>query len=334
MGATGYILRWSYYFFCPVEGWGKIRSQRERLPVFRRAMVFFFIILCPYMGCLFLIYDGRVEVGRDILLLWVIAQAVCCVPFSRWLVKAIVGKDLREIRKFVVALQEGDGPAPLFTDLPNQSEDEDDLVQLKRAANELSRVVSGYRIRAGECLLEARQGMSRYRQMANVDQLTGVYNRRAFDEELSARIKSVCEEDGVFYLLFLDLDDFKQVNDNHGHQAGDEILALMGTILREQTRGHDDFPFRYGGDEFGLILGEDSSKAAQKIARRIRNCFVENDYGSDVSIGGVRFTRQFMDEQGDARRVLCQRVDEALYMAKQSKGMRTTEEPGCVFFDS
>ncbi len=302
--------------------------------MFRRAILFFFIVLFPYIGCLALLFRGQADLGRDLLLLWIIAQGVCCVPFSRWLLKAVVVPDLREVRKFVLSLQDGDSPAPLFTDLPNQSEEEDDLVRLKRELNALSRVVAGYRARAGECISEARQNMLRYREMANVDQLTGVYNRRAFDQELAARIASACEDGEIFYLFFLDLDDFKQVNDTHGHQAGDEVLVAMGKALREQTRGSDDFPFRYGGDEFGLILVEDSREAAQKIVERIRNCFVENPYGVDVSIGGARFSREFMGKNQDIVRILCQRTDEALYLAKQSKGSRTREAPGCVLFDA
>ncbi|WP_462325313.1 GGDEF domain-containing protein [Desulfoplanes sp.] len=298
--------------------------------MFRRAILAFVLALCPYFGLLCLLYDGRMELGRDLLTLWLIAQIVLCVPLSRLIIRFVVAANLREVRTFVASLREGG--APLFTSLPNQTEEEDDLLLLKRALNALSRVVTNYRVSAGECLSAAKQDMSRYRELAHVDQLTGVYNRRAFDEELTARIAWADRPDRVFYLLFLDLDDFKRVNDTHGHPVGDELLASMGSILRECTRGNDDFPFRYGGDEFGLILVGGTRDTIQRIAERIRSRFAKNAYGVAVSVGGAMFSRSAGGKKGTYG--LCHRADEALYLAKQAKGVRGGDDSGVVLLDT
>lgn len=294
----------------------------------QKTVFVYFLTLLPGFGLLLFLHEGCTELGRDLLTLWLITQVVLCVPFCRIFIRLVVVPDLREIRAFVASLREGG--APLFTRLPNQTEDEDDLLLLKRALNALSRVVTGYRERAGECLTAARRDMSRYRELAYADQLTGVYNRRAFDQELTLRIARADRENRAFWLLFLDLDDFKRINDTHGHPAGDELLTFMGTILRECTRG-DDFPFRYGGDEFGLIFGGGSREDVQAVIRRIRSGFAHNPHGVDVSMGGVRYSRALAD---GGSRALCRRVDEALYLAKQSKDSRQGSDAGSVLFDS
>jgi diguanylate cyclase (GGDEF)-like protein len=304
------------------------RRIEEGIFLLQKTVFVYFLTLLPGFGLLLLLHEGSTELGRDLLTLWLITQVVLCVPFCRIFIRLAVVPDLREIRAFVASLREGG--APLFTRLPNQTEEEDDLLLLKRALNALSRVVIGYRERAGECLTVARRDMSRYRELAHVDQLTGVYNRRAFDQELTVRIARADRDNRVFWLVFLDLDDFKQVNDTHGHPAGDELLTFMGTILRECTRD-DDFPFRYGGDEFGLIFGGESREDVQAVIRRIRTGFAHNPHGVDVSMGGVRYSRALAD---GGSRALCRRVDKALYLAKQSKDSRQGSDAGSVLFDS
>ncbi|PIE68773.1 MAG: hypothetical protein CSA21_05770 [Deltaproteobacteria bacterium] len=298
--------------------------------MFRRTLFLVLLILCPYCGVLGLLYSGQAELARDLLTLLLVGQVILCVPFSKLFIRIVVVRDLREFRDFVVSMKKGG--SPLFAGLPNQTEEEDDLLLLKRALNSLSRVVTNYRMRSSECLSAARQDMSRYRELAEIDQLTGVYNRRAFDQELLCRIAWAEEDGGIFYLLFLDLDDFKVVNDTHGHQVGDEMLVRIGNILQSTTRD-GDFPFRYGGDEFGLILQMDERDAVQRIAARIRNHFVGNPYDVDVSIGGVCFSRGVFDKE-EAFQKLCRRADEALYMSKQSKHNRSKACSGCVLFDT
>jgi diguanylate cyclase (GGDEF)-like protein len=116
----------------------------------------------------------------------------------------------------------------------------------------------------------------------------------------------------------LDLDHFKAINDNYGHAAGDQVLADVGSILKQSIRSID-YPARYGGEEFVLVLAETSSDAAVDIAERIRSAVENRRLDADderlavtVSIG----VAQSRDEDRGPDEVLA-RVDQALYQAKR-----------------
>ena len=101
------------------------------------------------------------------------------------------------------------------------------------------------------------------------DQLTGVANRRHFDEQLESNFSAAHATGGCLSVIFCDLDHFKSINDTHGHQAGDVILSHVGRILRE-TVGQQGIAARYGGEEFAAILPAADRIAATEIAERIR----------------------------------------------------------------
>lgn len=103
----------------------------------------------------------------------------------------------------------------------------------------------------------------------NVDELTGVYNRRYFNEILAQEMHRARRYGTPVSLLILDLDDFKRVNDTFGHPAGDAVLRKVGRLLRESTRQPDSV-CRYGGDEFAVVLPQTSGSKAQAFAERIR----------------------------------------------------------------
>src|SRR5262249_53184105 len=107
------------------------------------------------------------------------------------------------------------------------------------------------------------------REMAMRDGLTGLYNRREmqrFLEEAAERYRRFGEKAA---LVLIDLDDFKSVNDTHGHQVGDDALRLMGRLLAEQVRP-EDMAARYGGEEFAVMVPALTIEAALEIAERLR----------------------------------------------------------------
>jgi diguanylate cyclase (GGDEF)-like protein len=103
----------------------------------------------------------------------------------------------------------------------------------------------------------------------NIDEVTGVYNRRYFGELLTHEVRRARRYGSPLSLLLVDLDDFKRVNDRWGHVEGDAMLRKTGRMLRESSR-HTDAVCRYGGDEFVLLLPETSSAEAYALAERIR----------------------------------------------------------------
>jgi len=109
----------------------------------------------------------------------------------------------------------------------------------------------------------------RLAQEALTDPLTGLPNRRAWDQALAERLAAAPDQPGRLCVAILDLDLFKRVNDAHGHPAGDEVLRATGRALREGLR-QDDFVARLGGDEFGLLLRVSDAASALRVVDRVR----------------------------------------------------------------
>ena len=107
-------------------------------------------------------------------------------------------------------------------------------------------------------------------RVAQTDGLTGIANRRAFDQALERAVRRARRTNEPLSLLLLDLDHFKSLNDTAGHQAGDEVLRQFAGILAQAARRPDDVAARYGGEEFALILPSTDQTGAVEVAQRIR----------------------------------------------------------------
>lgn len=118
------------------------------------------------------------------------------------------------------------------------------------------------------------------RQMAFIDGLTGVFNRRHFDERLDSEWRRAARNATPLSLILLDVDFFKRYNDQYGHQTGDDCLRRVAVCLKEAARRPADLVSRYGGEEFGLILPETDYEAAmlvaQELERRVRELGIEH----------------------------------------------------------
>ena len=154
---------------------------------------------------------------------------------------------------------------------------------------------------------------------ASYDELTGLLNRRAFETQLERAWENSTEHEKKSYLMFMDLDQFKVVNDTSGHTAGDQLLRAVSEILKDSVR-NDDIVGRLGGDEFAIILWECPTEVARRIAESIRQS-IENfrfhwdveTYRIGVSIGGLPID----PEVGDISE-LQQLADAACYAAKEA----------------
>ena len=164
--------------------------------------------------------------------------------------------------------------------------------------------------------IDLERQRQRYYMEALTDALTGVWNRQALREAFR-RLETRAADRQVF-LAMMDLDDFKRLNDTYGHYQGDRYLKALGQVLRE-TRTDRVNAFRFGGDEFCVLLYDCSREESEQICRRLQERFAAAEVHAScervsVSIGIARF------ESGEQPSHLLQRADTALYQAKQKKG--------------
>jgi diguanylate cyclase (GGDEF)-like protein len=155
--------------------------------------------------------------------------------------------------------------------------------------------------------------------LAITDSLTGLYNRKKLDDILADQFARFRRNHKPFAVLMLDLDNFKSINDNHGHVAGDEVLTDVAAILKQSVRNIDHVA-RYGGEEFVVVLVETALDAALDIAERIRSVVEIPRFGASnkqisvtVSLG-LAHSR----EGDDGPEKVLLRADHALYEAKRA----------------
>jgi len=158
------------------------------------------------------------------------------------------------------------------------------------------------------------------RFLADIDSLTGFYNRRKIEELLQSEIERAKRYSDPLSVVFIDIDNFKQINDTFGHRVGDEVLKRVADLIRREIR-KTDFAGRFGGEEFILILPETDPQRAVIVAERIRERIEKEDFGAGevtVSIGVTGLRRD--DDYGS----LFVRMDRAMYAAKR-KGKNRVE---------
>jgi diguanylate cyclase (GGDEF)-like protein len=151
--------------------------------------------------------------------------------------------------------------------------------------------------------------------VAVTDELTGLANRRCFDQMLRLEWQRAARTNTSLALLMIDVDNFKAFNDQHGHWKADEVLQAFGQILKSCSARAGDLAARYGGEEFAVILPNADTTSASMLAERIRQSMVERAQNVDsptVSIG-VASVRPRPDRNAAA---LIKAADNALYRAK------------------
>jgi diguanylate cyclase (GGDEF)-like protein len=192
----------------------------------------------------------------------------------------------------------------------------DDLTLLETLANHTA--VSLEHDRLEQAVGELTEDRNRLRHSASHDQLTGLANRALFTQQVEAAMD---RPDGRAVVLFLDLDDFKLVNDRFGHEIGDELLVAFTRRLRSCLRT-SDLPARLGGDEFAILLDRGDHERATRIAERIQLAFKEPFKLSTATLRLGASTGIALGEHGEttAAEVL-RNADVAMYAAKeQEKG--------------
>lgn len=189
--------------------------------------------------------------------------------------------------------------------------------------NEIDRVIANNNNLKGE-LATSQVMMDRQRSqieelktIVRIDSLTQVANRAFFDEKLSEMISLKQRYSEPFSLMMIDVDNFKEINDTHGHQVGDRTLKGLASKVRAMLR-KSDFLARYGGDEFALILVKTDLKTAAEVAWKIgatvrASRFLHGDVEMRITLSiGVAEARE-----GEPAESILKRADDALYRVKE-----------------
>ena len=165
-------------------------------------------------------------------------------------------------------------------------------------------------------LKNAREGLE---QLSDTDELTGLKNRRAFNNLLEAEFSKAVRYDRPLTLLMLDADDLKTVNDEFGHAVGDKLIIMIGRVIEESLR-KTDLLARYGGDEFVAILTETPLANAVEVAERIRTAVENTSFNSGgkrvastISIGLASYSKELKSSEE-----IMAEADQKLYQSKRN----------------
>ena len=169
-------------------------------------------------------------------------------------------------------------------------------------------------------ILRERDLRAELKRLSIRDGLTGLYNRRYFDENLQREaIRSFRQHYGLF-LLLVDVDNFKEYNDQFGHQKGDDLLKELARLMMLYSRDNVDSVYRYGGDEFAVIIPHAKHAQAMMVAKRLRSKFNTSDLGpASLSMGMSQLDGELNTLEHDLENLL-RIADQHLYMAKNNGG--------------
>ncbi|MEJ2589465.1 MAG: diguanylate cyclase [Deltaproteobacteria bacterium] len=246
----------------------------------------------------------------------------------------------------------GDGNALEFIETLKEQEGEPPVVVISRTKDELTatRVIQAgaadylpinviapevlYRavskaLQKAQLNTELKEATKKLTEMATVDDLTGLFNRRYAMEALAQEMERTRRYHTPLAICMMDLDHFKEVNDQHGHAAGDAVLSKIGEFLKEGKR-QSDIVCRYGGEEFLLILPNTERKGAIQLCERLRERVAEHHF--ELEGGTTRITisiglSQYNENTDQSLGELLKRADNALYRAKEAGRNRVTWVP-------
>jgi len=176
----------------------------------------------------------------------------------------------------------------------------------------LSRVKTHLRI--AQMAQELRASAEKMYKLANTDTLTGIANRLKFNTIVNYQVENSLRYDAALSIIFFDIDYFKKINDEFGHELGDKVLKKMALLVKNEIRKSDVIA-RWGGEEFAIILANTTLSDAGKLAQKLRLCIEAHRFEGQELTCSFGVTQLQKD---DTNISLMKRVDDALYDAKKA----------------
>lgn len=203
------------------------------------------------------------------------------------------------------------------------------MISATREMEERNRALEGELDNSSNEVSRLKQDLEKVRHEAMTDALTGIANRKRFDEELKRCAARAAEERRDLSLLMIDIDNFKAFNDSYGHAVGDQVLRLLAATLTDCIKGQDTAA-RYGGEEFSVILPATDLDGARKLADKLRETISAKQLlnrTSGISLGQITVSVGIARlVAGEPLACFVERADAALYAAKRSGRNRTMSE--------
>jgi diguanylate cyclase len=195
------------------------------------------------------------------------------------------------------------------------------LITSTRQMEDQNKQLEGKLNASREQIEELSGNLESARTESRTDQLTGISNRKAFDEMIKAFTAEAQSEQHDLCLLLGDIDHFKKFNDTFGHQTGDQVLRLVAACMTSVLKGRD-FSARYGGEEFAVLLPETALQAANTVANHIRKTvmskkLVKKSTGEDLGVVTMSFGAAKY-KPGESIDALIHRADACMYAAKRA----------------
>ncbi|GAB6189905.1 hypothetical protein JCM30566_16470 [Marinitoga arctica] len=206
------------------------------------------------------------------------------------------------------------------------------LEEYTKLFNELKKIIVISDIQENHLLKlkkELEKSNSFFKTLSERDVLTGLYNRLKFDEIIKYQINLFNRENRVFSLIIIDIDNFKSINDNYGHNFGDKILIEFSDILKNNLRSID-YIFRWGGDEIAIILPNSNLNSSLIVAFKLQKMINDKfkKYNISASFGLVEYNNNYSIDE------LIELADTSLYNSKKRGRNRISYFQGGKYFES
>ena len=193
-----------------------------------------------------------------------------------------------------------------------------------KSLHEIEELLNSFNIMS----LKLNESYKRLETLSIIDKLTGLYNRRFFDETLEKEVLRARRFKRDLSLIFIDIDKFKHFNDTYGHTEGDAVLQRLGRLIKEQVRNEIDIACRYGGEEFTIILPDTANSRATAIADRLIRDFKSIKFhipSKNVTIQKTISIGIADINVSNGAKALLDNADKAMYEAKKLGGNRVCE---------
>ncbi|WP_415238250.1 GGDEF domain-containing protein [Seleniivibrio woodruffii] len=293
-------------------------NYRIRLQLFAVILI---LSVIPMFSIILLYEHEIVEPKANGLLLIPIFVLLSSKSITNLLEYLLFKNTLLKIHQFSERIKDGYYDTHFVLPIQKDQDEENYLMQVLRSLESLARVVRGQNRMLVTNLNETRSEANLMKELAEKDPLTGLYNRRYFDRVFQAEAKNAVQSGQILTLILVDCDKFKQVNDTHGHDIGDRVLKQLASVMKEIIRNGRDIPFRFGGDEFGIILPQADASVARRVASRLEETYLASErYGTTLSISAVSADINDRDTIPEQIRKIIKTADNGIYDVKKRGG--------------